>query len=94
MKILVIAIGIIILLFIWWNLWVSVNIVKYLKDKGEDASLFNNKIFIKGKIFKYLPVYKRLSLEEYGKTGPLYYTFYLSLVLSFIFLLIGLIIVS
>lgn len=89
-----IAFGIGALLSIWLNLWASVKIVKYLKDKGEDASLFNNQIFVKGKIFKYLPVYRRLSTEEYGKPGPLYYIFYISFIIILILLLTGLIMVS
>ncbi len=90
----VIIIGIIALGFIWWNLWISVKIIKYIKSKGEEASLFNNGIFIKGKIFSYLPLYKKLSLKEDGKVGQLYYNFYISFIMFLAFLIAGLIMVT
>ncbi len=89
----VIIVGLITLLFIWINLWVSTNIINYLKNKGIKASMFNNRIFIKGKIFKYLPVYKKTSLEHDGKVGLLYYFFYISFVLALLFLGLGVILV-
>lgn len=94
MNIKLIIIGAIALIFIWWNLWISRKIIKYIKSKGEEASLFNNGIFVKGKIFSYLPLYKKLSLQEDGKVGQLYYNFYLSFILFFAFLLAGLVMVS
>jgi len=90
----VIIIGIIALVFIWWNLWISMKIIKYIKSKGEEASLFNNRFFIKGKIFSYLPLYKKLSLKEDGKVGQLYYNFYMSFIMFLAFLLVGLVMVS
>ena len=94
MKILGIILGIITLLFIWWNLCISTKIIKYLKSKGEEVSLFNNMIFVKGKIFMYLPLYKKLTIKEDGKVGQLYHTFYLTFILSLVFLVLGVIMVS
>ena len=89
-----IIIGIICLLFIWWNLLVSVRIMRYLKSKGQKVSLFDNLFFVKGKIFAYLPLYKKISQEEDGKTGPLYLKFYFTFSLFILFLITGLIVVS
>lgn len=86
--------GIIALGFLWWNLWISTKIIKYVKGKGEEASLFNNGIFVKGKIFSYLPLYKKLSLEENGKVGQLYYNFYISFIMFLVFFLVGLVMVT
>ena len=94
MNVTVIFTGIIALIFIWWNLWVSMKIIKYLKSKGEEASLFKNGIFVRGKIFTYLPLYKRLSLKADGKVGQLYYNFYVSFILFLASLLLGLVLVS
>jgi hypothetical protein len=85
----VLIIGIITLLLIWWNLSVSIKIINYLKNKGKEVSLFNNMIFVKGKIFKYLPLYRKVTIEKDGKVGSLYNTFYLSFILSIVFLGIG-----
>lgn len=89
----VIIIGIITLLLIWWNLSVSIKIIEYLKIKGEKVSLFNNVFFVKGKIFKYLPLYKKVTLEIEGKVGSLYHTFYLTFILFMLFLGVGIIMV-
>ncbi len=86
-----ILIGIATLILIWANLWISIRIIAYLKEKGEEASLFTNRMFIKGKIFSYLPLYKKISQETDGKTGPLYYAFYGSFLLFMLLLLIAII---
>jgi hypothetical protein len=88
-----IIIGVMALLLIWLNLWVSVKIINYLKSKREDVSLFNGMIFVKGKIFKYLPLYKKISFEEKGKVGELYAAFYITFFLFLIFLGLGIIMV-
>lgn len=94
MNLLAIIIGVITLFFIWWNLWVSVKIVKFLKSKGEEVSLFNNGFFVRGKIFMYLPLYRKLSIETSGKVGHLYITFYITFFLFLIFLIFGIAIVT
>jgi hypothetical protein len=89
----VIIVGVITLLLIWLNLWVSIKIIDYLKSKGEDVSLFNGGFFVRGKIFKYLPLYKKVTLEIDGKVGPLYNTFYLTFILFMFSLGVGIIMV-
>lgn len=80
-------------MLIWLNLWVSIKIIEYLRSQHQDVSLFNRGFFIKGKIFTYLPLYKKVSHEANGKVGPLYYTFYVTFVLFLFSLGIGIIMV-
>ena len=81
--------GIITLLCLWYNLFVSISITNYLKSQGKDVSLFNGVFFIKGKIFKYLPVYKEVTTQHEGRVGALYYQFYLSFIMTLLFLAMG-----
>ena len=81
--------GLIALGFLWYNLYVSISIIKYLKSKGEEASLSNGGIYVKGKIFRYLPLYEEYTYREEGKVGGLYTQFYISFVGLMISLLIG-----
>ncbi len=85
-----IVFGLITLAFVWYNLFVSIAIIKYLRSMGKEASLYRCGFFVKGKIFAYLPVYKESTLKNNGKTGGLYYQFYLSFLLALIFLILGL----
>jgi len=94
MNSIAIIIGVITLLIIWWNLWVSTKIVKYLKNKGEDVSLYSNGFFVRGKIFKYLPLYRKLSIEDTGKVGQLYLTFYITFFSFLTFLIFGIALVA
>ena len=89
MNTLAIILGVIALFLIWWNLWISIKIVKYLKSKGSDASLFSHGIYVKGKIFRYLPLYRKLSIENTGKVGQLYSLFYVSFISMLIVLIFG-----
>ncbi len=82
--------GLIALAFLWYNLYVSTAIIKYLKSRGEDASLFDGGVYVKGKIFKYLPLYEEHTYRETGRVGGLYTQFYISFAGLMISLLIGL----
>ena len=82
------------LVLIWVNLWISVQIVAYLNSKGHKAGLFTNGMYVKGKIFKYLPLYKKVSKERDGKVGILYYSFYMTFILFLLLLIIGINLVS
>ena len=89
MNSLAIIFGLIALVFIWLNLWVSTKIINYLKSNGQEASLFNGGFFVRGKIFKYLPLYKKLSQKNEGKVGNLYLKFYGTFFFLVIFLIFG-----
>jgi hypothetical protein len=86
----IILIGIIALGLLLWNLWVSIQIVKYLNANNIKAKIAHQR----GKIFRFLPVYKKSTIETTGKPGPLYNLFVLSFVLFSICLFIGFILVS
>lgn len=86
--------GFIALIFLWYNFYVSISIVKYLKSNGKEASLFTKGFYVKGKIFKYLPLYKETTVKKEGKTGNLYAQFYFSFLSMLFFLVLGLISVS
>lgn len=90
----IITIGLATLILLWMNLWISIRIIAYLKGKGENASLFTNWIYVKGKIFRYLPLYKKISKETDGKIGNLYYAFYGTFLLMLLFLIMGIILIS
>ena len=79
------AIGFITLVLIWWNLYVSVQIVKYLRERGIDARIAHRK----GSIFKYLSTYRKISAKETGREGPLYQQFVVSFLLFMSTLFIG-----
>lgn len=89
----VIIIGFICLLFLWWNLYISTKIIDFLRGKGEKANLFQAGFFIKGRIFNYLPIYKKYSMEEDGKPGTLYYLFYFTFYMMLLFLGLGILMV-
>lgn len=94
MKSFAIVFGVLALVLIWWNLWISIQIVKYLKKEGEDASLFQKGFFIKGKIFEYLPKYKELTIKKTGKAGRYYSLFYITFIGMLVMLLFGILAVS
>ena len=93
MDYLALYVGIICLLFLWWNLWISMRIILYLRANGRDATLFRGPIFIKGRIFKYLPLYKEVSTKKEGRIGSLYRWFYISFIGMLTFFLIGLVMI-
>ncbi len=81
--------GILALIFLWYNLFISSQIMNYLRQKDLNVSLFNGVIFVRGKIFKYLPLYKETSLKHEGRIGSLYNKFYLSFAGVLLFFLLG-----
>jgi hypothetical protein len=56
---LIILIGVITLGFILWNLWVSIRIVKYLNKNNTKVKIAHQR----GKIFTFLPIYKKMTME-------------------------------
>lgn len=89
-----VILGLITLTFLWYNFYVSLKIVNYLKSNGVDASLFSKGFYVKGKIFKYLPLYKKATIEKEGKIGGLYSLFYISLIGMILFFVLGIISLS
>ena len=86
--------GLIALGFLWYNLYVSIAIIKYLRSKGENASLFVGSIYVKGRIFRYLARYEEITFREDGKVGGLYLQFYFSFIGLILTLFVGLVSLS
>ena len=84
---LIISIGIISLGLLLWNLWISIQIVKYLNDNNIKAKI----AYQRGRIFRYLPVYKKITIEKTGQVGQLYNFFIISFVLFSFCLIVGII---
>lgn len=82
------VIGLITFLLILWNLFISIRITAYLNKKGIPARIAHRR----GYIFRYLNVYRQLTIEESGKTGSLYRWFIISFTLFSMTLLSGIII--
>ncbi len=83
--------GVLTLIFLWYNLIVSIRIIHYLRDNGKTVSLYNSGFFVKGKIFRFLPLYKEVSFTNEGRVGKLYANFYISFLCAIFFLLLGII---
>jgi hypothetical protein len=50
-----------------------------------------NWVFIRLYIFKYVAQYRRLTIQESGRPGPLFYPFIVSMNLGFLFAILGLV---
>ncbi len=75
------------LLCIVWSVVTSVLIAIDLRKRGISTSIF----FLKFMILKYLHIYAKLTQEQNGKVGPLFYHYILPLnigVVIFVFLAI------
>ena len=86
----IIAIGILALVFLIWNFTISVRIMNYLKAHGEKV----NPATMHFKIFDNARKYRQVTLKETGKVGPLYNPFITSFVIFAIILMSGIILVS
>ena len=85
-----ISIGLVCLGLLLWNLWISIQIVKYLNKNNIKAKIAHQR----GRIFKFLPVYKRTTIELTGKVGTHYTLFIISFILFSVCLTIGIVYAS
>ncbi len=86
----ILTIGVISFLFIILNLVVSIRITRELKKRGIDAFIAHRR----GLIFKYLKIYKDITVSESGKPGPLYFQFLATFLLYIVILFIGILLVA
>ncbi len=84
---LAVAFGILAVVLLIWNFSISVRIMNYIKEKGEQV----NPALMHVRIFDLAQKYKRITTEENGKPGKFYAQFLLSFVLFAIFLFLGII---
>ena len=63
----------------------SVMITMFLSKRGTKI----NYLFIRIYIYKYVNQYRRITTEENGKVGPLFYSFIISFILALLFAIVG-----
>ena len=63
----------------------SVLIIAFLSKRGAKI----NYLLIRIYIYKYINQYRKITIEETGKVGPLFYSFIISFILALIFAIIG-----
>jgi len=63
----------------------SVLIIAFLSKRGTKI----NYLLIRIYIYKYINQYRKITIEETGKVGPLFYSFIISFILALIFAIIG-----
>ena len=87
---LTIAIGFIALIFLIWNFTISVQILNYLKNNGENI----NPATMHFKIFDHARKYKELTIKESGNPGNLYQPFMISFAIFALILFSGILLVA
>lgn len=73
-----------------WAIMSLVLLTKYLDQKGIKTPF----PFIGALIFRNLSHYKKITLQEKGRVGPLYYSYFISINLALILGIIGLIFIK
>ena len=63
----------------------SVLIIAFLSKRGTKI----NYLLIRIYIYKYINQYRKITTEETGKVGPLFYSFITSFILALIFAIVG-----
>ena len=75
------------LISVGWGIANSVMITSFLSKRGIKINYLSLRIFI----FKYVSQYRKITLEETGKPGPLFYLFVTAWNLALLFAIIGII---
>ena len=65
----------------------SIGIVSFLLQRGEKI----NWIFIRVMILKYIGQYRDITIQETGKTGPLYHAYIIAMNTALVFAVIGMV---
>jgi len=63
----------------------SIMITSFISKRGTKINYFLIRIFI----YKYVNQYRKITIEENGKVGPLFYPFIVSFILALIFAIVG-----
>ena len=63
----------------------SIMIISFISKRGTKINYFLIRIFI----YKYVNQYRKITIEENGKVGPLFYPFISSFILALIFAIVG-----
>jgi len=65
----------------------SIAVTSYVAKRGVRINFFLYRIMI----FKYFNDYRRLTLQETGRIGPWYYAFSAAMILTLVFVVVGII---
>ena len=63
----------------------SIMITAFISKRGTKINYLLFRIYI----FKYVNQYRKITIEENGKVGPLFYPFIVSFILALIFAIVG-----
>ena len=75
------------LISVAWGIANSIMITSFLSKRGIKINYLLLRLFI----FKYVSQYRKITLEETGKPGPLFYSFLTAWNLALLFAIIGII---
>ena len=70
-----------------WGVASSVLIISFLSKRGIKINYLLLRIYI----YKYVNQYRKITIEETGKVGPLFYSFITSFILALIFAIAGIV---
>ena len=75
------------LISVAWGIATSIMITSFLSKRGIKI----NYLFIRLFIFRYVRQYRKITIEETGKPGPLFYSFITSWNVALVFAIIGIV---
>ena len=75
------------LISVAWGVANSIMIISFLSNRGIKI----NYLFLRIFIFKYVSQYRKITMEETGKPGPLFYSSLTAWTLTLLFAIIGMI---
>ena len=73
------------LLSVGWGIVSGIVITNFVSERGTKINYFLYRIYI----IKYVGMYKRITEEENGRPGPWFYSFVISMNLTWVFAIIG-----
>ena len=73
------------LLSVGWGIVSGIVITNFVSDRGTKINYFLYRIYI----IKYVGMYKKITKAENGKPGPWFYSFVISMNLTWVFAIIG-----
>ncbi len=73
------------LLSVGWGIVSGIVITSFVSERGTKINYFLYRIYI----IKYVNQYKQITEEENGKPGPWFYSFVISMNLTWVFAIIG-----
>lgn len=73
------------LLSVGWGIVSGIAVTNFVAERGTKINYFLYRIYI----IKYVSQYKQITEEENGKPGPWFYSFVISMNLTWVFAIIG-----